>query len=435
MGEKMINQYTIYFICDFLPIFGMHDLLSKLFPRDSKKTARYIGMLIYIILDSIIYRINASPLVFFITSIILFAVLVLCYNPKRIFMSGLIALVLQSFGTCSELLSSYLLSICSQNDDEEYSEIAVIIFVIIVSKMIFFAILMLVSCIVRTFTNSIPAKHFLGLIIVPIISTAQLLYIFSLKKFDQYSILGSGNIEAIFVVASVVVINVIFCVVIDKQQELFTKTYENQYLESLVKAQQDFYANDLQLREEMQKIRHDYKNHLIGLRADILSGNTDKVIAKIEKELNPEYLSAIPQCGIFAIDAIISYKSGIAKEHNIDLVPTFKLTSVPQIDSSDISILIGNSLDNAIEYLSEHKECKPKISIKIVYDKGVMDILVENETKSPINIHDNTIDSAKGKWHGYGLKSVQNICEKYDGKLFLTNKNNTFLFNAVLFSE
>ena len=105
------------------------------------------------------------------------------------------------------------------------------------------------------------------------------------------------------------------------------------------------------------------------------------------------------------------------------------------IDEEDIYSLFSNLLDNAIEAVS-----------KCPIEKRTMGIRIENKLDQyvSITVYNYCIDSefvfSNGlpkttnkheDIHGFGLKSVKRICEKYDGTLDICPENNFFNVNIL----
>ena len=63
-----------------------------------------------------------------------------------------------------------------------------------------------------------------------------------------------------------------------------------------------------------------------------------------------------------------------------------------------------------------------------------MTIIISNPVMSQMPIKNNTISSTKDDSinHGFGIKSIKKIINKYSGELEITNENNTFTLKIYL---
>ncbi len=134
-----------------------------------------------------------------------------------------------------------------------------------------------------------------------------------------------------------------------------------------------------QINEKMRKVRHDLKN-LVG-EATVLIGNGEGIHAvNLLKQLNGEVseLSVALEhyTGNNDIDAAVCYKANYCEENNIAF--RYELEAIPSLNirSIEISAIIMNLLDNAIE--ATIKAEKPKIVLKIFGYKHFVVINLEN---------------------------------------------------------
>ena len=86
--------------------------------------------------------------------------------------------------------------------------------------------------------------------------------------------------------------------------------------------------------------------------------------------------------------------------------------------ASDIYSLFGNAIDNAIESVMSEPEDLRFISINIHILKGFSHIVFENYCSTPPEMKDGLPKSSKdSSIHGYGMRSIRYIVEKYGGSL------------------
>lgn len=180
---------------------------------------------------------------------------------------------------------------------------------------------------------------------------------------------------------------------------------------------------------ELRKFRHNYKNMKIGLMS--LLDNNDivdakKYMADCDELLDIDY--TLYQTGNSIINAILSDKAMKVKDKGI----TIKFTGlIPQtkISNTDLCIIFGNILDNAIEAVEKVDDNIAKeINIDVYKKKDYLFITVTNPTKTEVAIKDNKVVTSKDDKsnHGFGLSSVEETLKKYDGHLDLDCDNNKF---------
>lgn len=421
-------------VCDMFVVYAMHIVLMKYY----SKKANFLNWLVvgvYIVADTIIYAVNDNSTIFVISSLILYFLFTLGYNIKVRVSNFVFAVVFLSMGICTELLGLYISSFAYKKIDSS-TNINLIVSSLIISRILFLIFLYVVSEILaKNKKTEIPNKNIVSTLLIPVLSIFLVIYVFSVEPFDQYSIENVGNVGAMVAIICLMLIDIISCWIFDRQHALYNLSLEKKNLELTVEMQQRLYENELGIRERIAKMNHDNKNMLIGLETEIKEGHIDSALYTIDNIICTNYSNSIVKSGHYAIDAVIGYKASRASEYGISIKPSFKLEKMPSIENVDISVLLGNSLDNAIEYLKDHQNCRRVVEVDVVYSKGVLDFRIQNELEEEINItkESNIYSSKEGDFHGYGIKSMRYIAEKYDGNLVLSSSNMMFTCEAILY--
>lgn len=104
------------------------------------------------------------------------------------------------------------------------------------------------------------------------------------------------------------------------------------------------------------------------------------------------------------------------------------------IEHSDLISLLGNALENALEYEITVSDMKNRfINLQIYQKAGFVIINVENYFEGNLAIRDGyPVTHKRDKaFHGYGLKSIQRIAKKYNGTMEFSTEGNTFFLSLV----
>ena len=153
-----------------------------------------------------------------------------------------------------------------------------------------------------------------------------------------------------------------------------------------------------------------------------------KMLDKILTQEKPtgEY---IVDTGNTLIDTLINYKCAIALKYGIDVIADVLVPeTISKVDCSDLSIILGNLIDNAIEAASECMD-KKKIDISIGIRRGELVINISNtyEKEPKIDKQGNFVTEKENcENHGFGIKSVKKAVEKYDGNILFQIKEGVF---------
>ena len=100
----------------------------------------------------------------------------------------------------------------------------------------------------------------------------------------------------------------------------------------------------------MRGYKHDFHHHLQALKGQLEAGEVERAIAYIEK-LDHQLMNVdtLLKTGNVSLDAILSAKIAQAKAENIAVDVKASVPDSLTITDVELSILVGNLLDNAIE--------------------------------------------------------------------------------------
>lgn len=178
-----------------------------------------------------------------------------------------------------------------------------------------------------------------------------------------------------------------------------------------------YYKLEYEKNESLEILRHDMNNHL-NTMLDIGSDNElKKYIIDIMNQYKMRRRTSFSNSNI--LNGLVSQYMESCEKNNIDLIADIRPDTVEVMDSTDIVALFGNLLSNAFE-AAEYckKDIKPYIEFIVKRKNDFIIIIVRNSAvKAPRKINGRYISSKKDteKKHGYGMKSIYNIVDKYKG--------------------
>lgn len=182
-------------------------------------------------------------------------------------------------------------------------------------------------------------------------------------------------------------------------------------------------------QNEIRTFRHDIKNKLLSVSGLLADGQIERAAEAVKGEADflDEANNGIINSGNPAVDAVLQSKLTIAERKGIKLDFSVKLSGEIKVDLLEFGVLIGNALDNAIEATENIEDSTDKtIFASIITMGGRIVVSVENPVKAEVDTK--RIGTAKPDKinHGYGLKSIKTIAQKYDGDVFVSCEGNIF---------
>ena len=186
--------------------------------------------------------------------------------------------------------------------------------------------------------------------------------------------------------------------------------------------------------DEVRKTKHDMKNNMIYLQ-NLLKANPEEAEKYLEKFIGKttKKTDAFSKSGNFSIDSMLNYKNMIAKSKGLSLILEEQTPINLPYENSDLCVILGNLLDNAIE-AAENSENK-EIDVRIVYVKNKLKITVKNYYTGKIkkDTGGNFISTKSDtKNHGIGLQSVTRIVDAYGGVMEVRTDHSVFQVDIII---
>lgn len=250
----------------------------------------------------------------------------------------------------------------------------------------------------------------------------------------EYLPYGFKNANQTFMFMYIILFVVLDCIII-----YFTKSsssYEkikakNEMLEYQNKLQTEYYEKMLENYDKTAKLRHDI-NNLVQVINVQLSQNTVESHEKAKEIANGisdimESTKSHKFCNNRIVNAVLFDKTTIAEKDGIKIIDNIILDDNISITDFDICRIFINLLDNSINALKNYNDNDKIIFISCKKDNNNIYIKCENKFSE-----NNKKFKKNSELHGYGLKIVKDIAQKYDGDLIIETQNYTFSALVVL---
>ncbi len=176
---------------------------------------------------------------------------------------------------------------------------------------------------------------------------------------------------------------------------------------------------------------HDLKHQIRNMGG---SQTINEESAKKIEDLISIYDSTV-RTGNEALDTILTEKKLYCTKKHIKLSCIADGQKLDFMSDEDIYSLFGNVLDNAMEAVEKLDDDKRVIGLRIRAVGNLLSVNVHNYYQKRLKFEDGIPQTTKTdkRFHGYGLKSVKYVCDKYGGDLSINAEHNVFTIN-VMFS-
>lgn len=328
----------------------------------------------------------------------------------------------------------------------------------ILSALFCFGIMMLTECVVAVivgylgedfFSNSEYHSTF-GMVILPIIMLIIVLIVRNLKN------IGNGQEISLwywFICVALPVISfflfwLFYAQKELKQAELFSCTgmiflinllvfllYDGAKESLAMKYKVREYEMVLQNNQRLRQQSHDFQKHISMIA--YLNENSEyqeieKYLCELRENVYVERKYADSQNIVF--DHVLNYKIQQASQKGIGVNVTIKIPFELEVSIHDMNILFSNLLDNAMEAVENMEE--KRIDINISYQKKKLLIEIQNPyDATKVKRQGDILVTTKSnhELHGYGLKNVKKIVDKYEGVFDMNWGEKEFYVSICLF--
>ena len=181
--------------------------------------------------------------------------------------------------------------------------------------------------------------------------------------------------------------------------------------------------------------RHDYHNHIQTMKAHLALGNLEELeryLNELDQDLTT--VDTVIKTGNVMMDAILNSKISLARSRNIQVEAKAVVPSELLISEVDLSLIIGNLMDNAMEACMEIEEAGHRF-IRVYIDilKGQLYLYVMNAVNGrPKRSGRGYLSRKDSRSHGFGLMRIDRVVERYHGYLDRQDEEGVFATEVLL---
>ncbi len=407
------------------------------------KTKKYNSRVVYVIgtlgMTVVVSALNKITLyegllgLFYVFFFFIFSVLFLRGTvQKKIFISILTNICLIS----TAALSGNFLSVIFDNHSQLFAGQTLERFIYMVIGI---SLAAYVFAILLRFTNSkkeaLNAKEWVLILSVLVISSMVIAVIHIIILNDEIrgehiSWLMSSELGIIFINILCLYITVDLSETHKHEERLILENKRTEYSQKYVQTVKEQY-------EQTRSLRHDMKQYcaaLDGLIADKKYDEARQLISDNYKVIS--HTEVIVDVGNDFVNSILNAKLTLAKSLGVDVICSAE-KDLSGIESADLCNLIGNLLDNAIEAAQNCEPEKRSIELNISSSNSRLNITIRNSICYSVLKYNPKFATTKAdsSEHGFGIKTIKSIAEKYGGTTDFYEENLIFVCRITMFKN
>lgn len=297
---------------------------------------------------------------------------------------------------------------------------------ICLTKLLFFVITRIILRIKES--GKLKGMDVIALVIVPMLSDLAITLM-------MYAAIQEPSIQTIvlYAVGIVLILNIVVYFLFIRlgkagkiKTEMALLALQNECLQENAKDIENMY-------DTVRALRHDLKNHLLC----ILSMAEERDVEGI-KQYTGQLLQQqntvnklIMFSGSKVLDAIINSKSAAAERAGVRLSAIIT-TPLAGISPEDITIILGNALDNAIRAAKDSK--RKVVDIHIQPQGAYSSIVIANDIAHSVLSDNPALRTTKNirYRHGFGIQNMRQAVERNQGLIRFYEQNDRFICDILL---
>lgn len=238
---------------------------------------------------------------------------------------------------------------------------------------------------------------------------------------------GNGPDFLRFETLSLLYINLIMCAFVETLNRSHEREREEKTARQQLELQKNYYLDIMERQEETRRLWHDIKKYMASMESLVANENREeaqKCLEQIQSVFSG--IANAVDTGNKQIDSILAYGMKKAGELGVTIRPEIWVDSRMNFPATDLFVIIGNTLDNAIEACCQIEEESARVVSIVIHQKNH---LLLYEVSNPYN---GKKLQRPGNVHGYGLKNVEACVARNNGLMDISKKHGIFAVSIQL---
>lgn len=196
---------------------------------------------------------------------------------------------------------------------------------------------------------------------------------------------------------------------------------------------QEQYKRLLENIENLRRIRHDIRHNIVAVKGYLQSGDHIHALEYLDNYVSQlERYELVQLSKNATVNIILNYYRSLAIEQKIRFDVKTNLPQNIGIEDSDIAVLLGNLLENAVFAASNVEEEKKFIHLNLLSREKMIVLTSDNGFSGELFLEDDIYRSTKKNHSGLGLASIKAIVDAYDGGMEVHDEDSVFYVSIML---
>ena len=185
--------------------------------------------------------------------------------------------------------------------------------------------------------------------------------------------------------------------------------------------QKEYYEQLHSQQEQTRALWHDIKKYLRAVETETASNDSLNELQEMVDSIAP-----VVDVGNRVVNIILSEYTQLADEAVAKLILDVQIPSELPITAADLYILLGNTLDNALDACSSLSQDERTIDLQLRMHNQMLFYRISNPYSQEHT------QRKRNQFHGYGLKNVRECVNRNNGSIDVARDENQFIVTALI---
>lgn len=409
--------YFVDISCVIAEVWIVHMFLSGIYNQKKHSVLKMLGL--YGIFDAVLAILSFVPNTSFVrmafTFVGVWTIGIVLFNAK-ILHGMLSALAFCAIAAVNDVISTISFQLCGVSSDALMSSSPARAMLLIVAHILLFGIVVIFCIINRKSNTKISTR-----ILLPVLPCWVISILLGFVFVWQCLVLKyEWNPLILVVLIGLLYTNIIMIYFTNKTSEQAQLKKDFEIAEHHYAMQQEYYDQLRVQQEETRALWHDISKYLRASQVD----KSDEALQEVQQMLDS--ITQVVDVNNRVVSVILNEYFQAAKDADVSIDLDVLVPTELFVTAADLYVLLGNTLDNAIEACTELPKEQRHITLKLKKHNSMLYYEISNP------YDEKHLHRARGNYHGFGLKNVAKCVEKYRGKLDVTKTNGIFRVVAHL---
>lgn len=221
--------------------------------------------------------------------------------------------------------------------------------------------------------------------------------------------------------------NILIIYFVNRIREQEIMRHKAELLEHHYALEKAYYDQFISQQEQTKALWHDIKKYMRAMQSLVSKANSEEAERNFEQaQALFDEIHGVVDINNRAVNVILNEYMTAARNVGINLELDVQIPPELFVITSDLYVILGNTLDNSIDACSGLDEKDRYINLQLKIHNEILYYRIENPyPEGHLNIKRDGI-------HGYGLKNVERCAKKYRGTVHILPENGIFSVTVTL---